>query len=418
MKIIIRQPLAFSEIGRKDNQEDALYPNPSVVTTEQRVFIMCDGMGGHEHGEVASNTIATALGQGLDQSDNPCADFERALAKAYDALDAKDTNDGGKKMGTTMTCLILDEQGAFVAHIGDSRIYQIRPSSGLLHQTSDHSLAFDLWKAGELSEEERDNFPQKNIITRAIQPNQERRTKAETCRLNNIEAGDYFFLCCDGVLEQLTNQRLCEILSLPIPDKDKLTLIKSECDGKTKDNYTCWLVPVDRVEGERPASDDNNTIIATTEVQETVQTQSISPLPEVREAPAPPLPAPQIKPAVNKQIITYAICSLAVICIGWLVYTWKNRDTPQQPPQEEVTQQTLSPEVTSGEGDAQAGNDKEKPAVQDPASVVGQTASNDKPGEIKEEVATRHPQKDPSEKDGDPKESSILQKLWIKWGLK
>lgn len=261
MKITIRKPLAFSEIGRKDNQEDALYPNPATVGIDQKVFIMCDGMGGHEHGEVASQTVSAVLGQVLDSSTNPRADFQIALSAAYDALDAKDTNDGGKKMGTTMTCLILDENGAMIAHIGDSRVYHISPATGLKYQTTDHSLVQDLLRGGVITEEEAKVYPHKNIITRAMQPHQEKRSKAEIYSETNIQSGDYFFLCCDGVLEQLTNERLCEILSMPIPDKDKLALIKAECDGKTKDNYTCWLIPIDTVEGVAEVTPDSEDVI-------------------------------------------------------------------------------------------------------------------------------------------------------------
>ena len=271
MKITLRKPLAFSEIGRKENQEDALYPNPETVDIGQRVFLLCDGMGGHEHGEVASNTVAEAMGRALETSTNPREAFTSAMAAAYDALDAKDTDESGKKMGTTLTCLILDDMGAFVAHIGDSRVYQIRPSSGLVLQTSDHSLVNDLLKAGELTEEEAANYPHKNVITRAMQPHQEQHSKAEIDLQRDVQSGDYFFLCCDGVLEQLTNQRLCEILAMDIPDPNKLALIKSECDGKTRDNYTCWLIPIDKVE--KDSADENpdeaeEAIVAEAEEQE------------------------------------------------------------------------------------------------------------------------------------------------------
>lgn len=258
MKITIRQPLAFSEIGRKDNQEDSLYPDPAVVGLSQRVFLMCDGMGGHEHGEVASQTVASVMGNTLENAldmDSLKA-FEFALSRAYDELDSVDIEKDGKKMGTTMTCLCLTSQGALMAHIGDSRIYHVRPSwydassgrKGIKNVTSDHSLVNDLLKAGELTPDEAQNYPHKNIITRAMQPHQERRAKADINVELDVQAGDYFFLCCDGVLEQLTDSRLCEILAMPIADRDKMALIKLECDGKTKDNYTAWLIPIECVE--------------------------------------------------------------------------------------------------------------------------------------------------------------------------
>ena len=68
MKISILQPQAFSEIGRRDNQEDFLWPSPEQVTVANRVFILCDGMGGHDAGEVASATVCEAMSQSVNAS--------------------------------------------------------------------------------------------------------------------------------------------------------------------------------------------------------------------------------------------------------------------------------------------------------------------------------------------------------------
>lgn len=262
MIIKIRQPLCFSEIGRKDNQEDYLWPQPKAVTKANRVFLMCDGVGGQDSGEVASQTAATALGEYITA--HPAIDgivtkamFEEALAYGYDELDKVDTG-AFRKMGTTMTCLVLHRGGALVAHIGDSRVYHIRPSladedgrSGIIYQSADHSLVNDLLRAGEITEEEAIDFPQKNVITRAMQPHLERRYKADILNIDDVQAGDYFFLCCDGVLEHLTNDMLGAILSDEnLDDQGKINAIKEVCDGRTRDNYTCWLIPIDKVEAE------------------------------------------------------------------------------------------------------------------------------------------------------------------------
>lgn len=276
MKITIRQPLSFSEIGRKDNQEDYIYPSVGKVNDQNRFFILCDGMGGHENGEVASTTVCEALGcffeSHLPEDGVMTTDlFKEALNSAYDELDKKDTG-GLKKMGTTMTCLYLHKKGYLVAHIGDSRIYHIRPNTGIVYQSSDHSLVNDLLRAGELTEEEALNFPQKNVITRAMQPNLERRHKADVFSFNDIKKGDYFFLCCDGVLEQLTNDCLCGILSdKKLNDSQKLDAIKLVCDGNTKDNYTCYLIPIDDVvmeEDDSKGADENMVVGVELDVEE------------------------------------------------------------------------------------------------------------------------------------------------------
>ena len=282
MEITIRQPLTFSEIGRKDNQEDNVYPSGKNLTIDNRFFVLCDGMGGHDNGELASDTVCHALGNYFET--NVPNDgiitvdyFKEALAYAYDELDKQD-NGAVKKMGTTMTCLYLHKKGYLVAHIGDSRIYHVRPSNtdlangrlGIIYQSSDHSLVNDLLKAGELTEEEAINFPQKNIITRAMQPNLERRYKADVFSFSDIQSGDYFFLCSDGVLEQLTNERLCEILSdNSTTDEEKLEAIRQVCYDKTKDNYTCYLIPIDKVvSDDEDDTHDDELIVAGVELEE------------------------------------------------------------------------------------------------------------------------------------------------------
>lgn len=262
MKVNIGQPLAFSEIGGKERQEDAVYPSIKDLTTEDRCFVLCDGLGGRDGGEVASNTVCSALGCCLKSCSRANKEitaelFEQALRCAYDELDKRDTG-ALKKMGTTMTCLCLHENGYLAAHIGDSRIYHIRPADtdiakgqlGIVYQSSDHSLVNDLLKAGKLTKEEAEVFPQRNIVTRAMLSNQACRCKADIFSSGDIKAGDYFFICSDGILEKLSDQELCSILAAATTDKEKFENIKNVCYGNTKDNFTCILVPVNSVECE------------------------------------------------------------------------------------------------------------------------------------------------------------------------
>lgn len=258
MKIQIRKPIGYSQIGRKDQQEDAVWPSFSDVSADNPCIILCDGVGGSEHGEVASQTSSKVIGEYLtniikDSETVTDADVQKAVNLAYDELEKIDTegSESGKvSMATTLTCVCLHNDGILAAHMGDSRIYLVRPGEGLKYQSNDHSLVNALLQAGEITEEEAVNFPRKNVITRAIQPHCERRYKAEVHQLTDIQSGDYIFLCCDGVLEQLTNERLVEILSMNCSDKDKLALLEAESTDKTRDNYTAYLIPIDNVEGE------------------------------------------------------------------------------------------------------------------------------------------------------------------------
>lgn len=247
MKIEIHPPLSIYELGQRDNQEDYLWPDTPQVKSNN-LFILCDGMGGHEHGEVASRLVcisiphflrkAYLLGNGTLTDE----DLKKSLEYAYQQLDLKDDY-GLKKMGTTLTLLYLGHNGVTALHMGDSRIYHIRPSVGVLYQSRDHSLVFDLYQAGEITFEEMATFPQKNIITRAMQPGEENRMRPDIVHITDIQPGDYFYMCSDGMLEQMTNEELVALLLSDISDEEKRSqLIKATANNK--DNHSAWLIHI------------------------------------------------------------------------------------------------------------------------------------------------------------------------------
>ena len=253
--ITLNQPYSFTGIGRKNNQED--YLAPAEMTDASRVFVLCDGMGGHERGEVASSTVANSLCSTLSAASARGSVtreiFESALTAAYDALELVESADSERKPGTTLACLAINNNSVLAAHIGDSRIYQIRPSkvepqnptAGIIYRSEDHSLVNDLVKAGQITAEQARTHPRRNVITRAMQPRLERRFPATIRTSANVKTGDYFFLCSDGVLEQLTDETLCNILASPsLTDSEKMDAIKAECNRGTRDNFTACLVPI------------------------------------------------------------------------------------------------------------------------------------------------------------------------------
>ena len=248
----------LQEIGQRQNQEDSLYPALGQSTNNDRLFILCDGMGGHEKGEVASATVCEVMSKtilSMWKPSEPLTDeiFEKALATAYDALDVKD-NGEERKMGTTMTFVCLHSEGATVAHIGDSRVYQLRPakdgnSAKIVFRTQDHSLVNDLVKIGEITEEEAKHHPQKNVITRAMQPCQEHRAKADIAHLTDIQPGDYFYMCSDGMLEEATDENILNIITKPdATNEQKIEILRGATD-ENKDNHTAHLIYIYKVEG-------------------------------------------------------------------------------------------------------------------------------------------------------------------------
>lgn len=246
----------LQELGQRANQEDSLFPALGRPTPNDRLFILCDGMGGHEKGEVASATVCETISRVVLSAWHPgeaLSDelFLQALSAAFDALDAKD-NGEERKMGTTLTFLCLHANGATVAHIGDSRIYQLRPASDttpahVVFRTQDHSLVNDLVKIGEITEEEAKHHPQKNVITRAMQPCQEHRAKADIAHLTDIQPGDYFFMCSDGMLEQSTDDNILNIITKPnVSDEHKLEMLRQVTE-ENKDNHTAHLIYISDV---------------------------------------------------------------------------------------------------------------------------------------------------------------------------
>lgn len=249
MKYRLSHPLYIHELGQRQNQEDSLFPTRPELNAASRLFILCDGMGGHDSGEIASATVCKAMAGFFRE--NPVKgplgneQFGKALNAAYDALDAIDGQESFKKMGTTLAFLCFHSAGVTAAHIGDSRIYQIRPGERRpLFRTRDHSLVNDLVRIGEMTEQEALTSASRNIITRAMQPHQEHRSMADTRILTDVRPGDWFYMCSDGMLEQMDDDELVGILSdTSKSDKEKRQILLDLTEGN-RDNHTAFLIHV------------------------------------------------------------------------------------------------------------------------------------------------------------------------------
>lgn len=249
----------IKELGSREKQEDSIYPEYGKAKDTDRLFILCDGMGGHSAGEIASETVCQTMSLSIfDYCPNEEGyfaddDFKVALNDAFNALDVKD--DGAfKKMGTTLAFLKLHVEGATIAHIGDSRVYHIRPGkdtedTNILFQTQDHSLVNDLIKIGELTPEDAKNSRQKNVITRAMQPNMPNRSKADLYHTRNILPGDYFMLCSDGILEQMEEDNLRFIYSDKGGNAKRKVDMLRKVTANNRDNHSAIVVHILDVQG-------------------------------------------------------------------------------------------------------------------------------------------------------------------------
>ena len=252
MRIKIYQPLAIHELGKRVNQEDCIYPIEGKATENDRLFLLCDGMGGHEHGEVASQSICKSLSSFLLQHAVASEGLEDkllsdALAYAYEELDKLAIAGDTRQMGTTLTLLYFHSNGCTAAHIGDSRIYHLRPSSHtILYKSRDHSLVYDLYQAGELTYEEMKTFPQKNVITRAMIAGDRNHPKPDVIHISDIQPDDYFYICSDGMLEQMEDEELLDVFSANVRDEEKRQMLISETSDN-KDNHSAYIVHIKEV---------------------------------------------------------------------------------------------------------------------------------------------------------------------------
>ena len=249
MKIELYSPLSIHEIGKRANQEDFLWPDLLEETTaENRLYILCDGMGGYEHGEVASKTVCLTIPHVLRRSMNFNSedltddDLLDCLERAYQELD-KAAIDNSRKLGTTIALLYIGRKGITALHMGDSRIYHIRPNIGILYQSRDHSLASELFQAGEITYEEMLNYPKKNIVTRAMMPGKDNRMHPDIIHITDIMSNDYFYMCSDGMLEEMTNNQLFNILMSKVTDDEKRKELV-ELTKENQDNHSAWIIHI------------------------------------------------------------------------------------------------------------------------------------------------------------------------------
>ncbi len=321
MKIEIYQPQAIWELGQRNNQEDSIFPAFGEATDDDRLFILCDGMGGHEHGEVASQTVCKAMSDtllSLSKQSFTDDDLLDALQTAYCQLDCLD-NSHLRKMGTTLCLLYFHQGGLTAAHIGDSRIYHIRPKENrILYQSRDHSLVYDLYQAGEISYEEMRTSLQKNIITRAIQPGEENRVRPAIVHIADIQPGDFFYICSDGMLEQMDNDELCRLLSTDGSDeKKRMQLIAATSDNK--DNHSAYLIHIKEVmreAGDNMLLDDEQT---SKDNAVNIRPQSQSDDVSIVSRPTPK-PQAEVRKSPKKGYTLYVLLAVCIILVVGLGY--------------------------------------------------------------------------------------------------
>lgn len=231
--------------GRRENQDacDAAAAGDSIIVT------VCDGMGGGPGGRTASNLAVNAIisyvKENLGSNTDPSEVLHSAIVHANDVLRNKIEEvpelDG---MGTTVTAVILGPHHATIAHVGDSRVYQMR-GSRLMFRTADHSKVGEMVRSGDLTEEQARLSSFSNIITRALGVGSSVEIDIDT---RPYEKGDRFVLCTDGVWGAMPQKELLKEFHRLKSLEGTLDQINIEVEkaGKQKggghDNYTAIII--------------------------------------------------------------------------------------------------------------------------------------------------------------------------------
>jgi serine/threonine protein phosphatase PrpC len=193
-----------TDTGRQRNaNEDSLF-------TRALVFVVADGMGGAQAGEVASKAAAEAFDRELPQAP-PERILRETIETANRAIHERARNDPDLAgMGTTITAAIVDLESEEVAigHVGDSRAYRLRGGK-LERLTRDHSLVEEMRRKGQLTDAQAEDHPQRSIITRALGPEPEVEVDLQTVP---AQAGDVFLLCSDGLTTMLGDEQIARLL--------------------------------------------------------------------------------------------------------------------------------------------------------------------------------------------------------------
>ncbi len=239
---------ASTDIGMsRIMNQDSYYCSTGVKSPY--LYIVADGMGGHNGGEIASktsvDTISTFISSNREKPQyvkNRLLMIKEAMNKANNVVynRARDNREL-RGMGTTLTMAVVEERKLYIGHIGDSRMYLIRGGE-LKKLTEDHSLVAELIKNGSISPEEGDKHPQKNVITRALGTELPVEMDLD---IINLEDGDTMLLCTDGLTNMLTMEEIMELLSIgEDPQFLSETLVKEANNKGGKDNVTAIVVKV------------------------------------------------------------------------------------------------------------------------------------------------------------------------------
>ena len=233
----------LTDVGQKrTNNQD--YANQFVNRAGMIMILLADGMGGHRAGNIASEMAVTDLGAAwvdtqIDSINGVREWFAEHLETENQKVHQFGQDEEYKGMGTTLEALAIIGTQAIYAHVGDSRIGLVRGDS-YRQLTSDHSLVNELLKAGQITPEEAERHPQRNISTQAIG---QRSEVQPDVGMISLEDDDYIILNSDGLSNMISESEIYDIMTSDLSLSEKAeTLIRFANNAGGLDNITVALI--------------------------------------------------------------------------------------------------------------------------------------------------------------------------------
>ena len=237
------QTFSITDTGRtRDANQDYVFCEEHAIGSFPNLFIVADGMGGHNAGDTASRMCVEVVVSQIEKSTKvtPIGILEQAVAAANETVyDASLEDVALYGMGTTLVGTVVFGDTAYVINVGDSRLYAFRDT--LKQVTVDHSLVEEMVQSGKLQKEAIRTHPNKNIITRALGTN---RTVKADCFEIEVREGDVLLLCSDGFTNMLEDDRIESIIKQYKNDMKRAgeILIEEANEAGGKDNISVVLV--------------------------------------------------------------------------------------------------------------------------------------------------------------------------------
>jgi len=234
---------AITDIGKKRKlNEDSIYTTSERIGILPNLFIVADGMGGHNAGDYASQHTVVKLVEVISAQTAQCAPqqiLEQAIEQANDCIYQRACEDSAMSgMGTTLVMTVCEEKEALVANIGDSRLYLIR--DGISQITKDHSVVEEMVNFGVIDREMARNHPKKNVITRALGVKET--VSADFFRIV-LEPQDKLLICTDGLTNMVSDEEIYRIICDHTDvEQAAKALVEAANDNGGRDNISVVLI--------------------------------------------------------------------------------------------------------------------------------------------------------------------------------